>query len=292
VVPSTFAEVRDALSRLDAADLSNVEIDNLKDDLTILFKGYRQRGLRLDSGNIFYRGRRMSPLDVIDDYTHLTSPPPDKTPIGRCNRENIPVFYCASRRNVVFFELGLRPGDHVLLSRWRTTGDLMFNQVGYTHAAFATLGSMRQPPPVGDDGHDDHVEKNRLIQRWLAEQFTRPTRSHYKLTIAITEKMLRSPPFAGLMYPTVPMKANGDNFAILPSVANAALDCMWVRRYVVNAVSELDFDALELDFASGIRRDVSIAWTGRRGQWDVNGNARVEQDDGEVYEDGVLVEPY
>jgi hypothetical protein len=293
---ATRAEVEAAIARIESADFATVTVDELKTELVTVFRGYAFKAPQFNAGSSLYRARRIPASEVastpLDRYADLGAPPASKTPLGRCNRKGQPIFYCAAGRNTAIFESCPAAGDHVLLTMWRTTKDLVFNQVGFSELAFSALHSTRQPRDYRHRGAGEVAEKNRWIYEWLARQFTHRDDSRYKLTNAIAEKLL-APFCAGITYPTVAMNANGDNFAVTLSQVDSALECVWARRFVVKARSLTDFEIEELDFAAAPKRDAPIPWTDRMGRWtfDWPESNDVKDLHGEIFVDGQLVDP-
>src|SRR4051812_31355875 len=103
----------------------------------------------------------------------------------------------------------------------------------------------------------------------------------YKLSIAIAEKHFGNikndqftttelPPdlfsdrrFAGLIYPALAMRANGDNLVFLPEFVDRCFELVSVEFIRVNAVSgELKYDITTLDVADTFTSDGLIEWKG------------------------------
>ena len=153
---------------------------------------------------------------------------------------------------------------------------MMVNHVGYTRMAFQTLGSNRKHAgwntnPLTMPGGD----VDRLIDEFLAETFTRfvPAGSGYlyKVSVAISEKLLLDDKLDGLMYPTVQMKANADNFALKPRYADNNLKFLKAEYVRINGVRHFAFDSTRPGYSdrTGTRRHYSLEgitdlWTLRR----------------------------
>jgi hypothetical protein len=149
---------------------------------------------------------------------------------------------------------------------------MMVNYVGYTRMAFQTLGSNREHAgwntnPLTMPGGD----VDRLIDEFLAETFTRFVSAGseylYKVSVAISEKLFLDDKFDGLMYPTVQMKANADNFALKPRYADNNLKFLKVEYVRINGVRHFAFDIDVLDTATALAPDGTIVWKGHHDLW-------------------------
>ncbi|MGB6877552.1 MAG: hypothetical protein WBD87_16120 [Candidatus Acidiferrales bacterium] len=116
-----------------------------------------------------------------------------------------------------------------------------------------------------------------MIDEFFASFFcvdVQPGQEHlYRATIALTEKLIPEPTeagafrFDGVMYPTIPMSGNCENFALKPEFVQRAVEFVkaeYVRIRVVDGMV-MTFDTL--DFANSVRADGALDWRGRPGNW-------------------------
>lgn len=268
-------EIEDRISEIETLDLNSIEIDEIKNILTLLFTGYALSTPIFDHGLILYRG---IPYDKKPEtISYLSYPPKKLAKINRANREREPIFYCATSRQVPFFELDVKPGDKIVVSKWRTAKKLLVNNIGYTDSNFATLNSNRSNQKWSKD-KEEHPEilkeENIIIQDFLARIFSqvipRDKTEIYKLTIAIAEKHYLADIFEGLLYPTIPMKANADNFAIKPSfIDSGGIVFEEVEFIEVTKIYDFKYDINILDWANSISGTGTIEWKGRLPQWTI-----------------------
>jgi hypothetical protein len=133
----------------------------------------------------------------------------------------------------------------------------------------------------------------------------------YKLSIAIAEKLYLGPlqmdseagefdgepRFAGIVYPTIAMRANSDNIALIPEFVDRLLSLEtveWIR--VDSKGTDLKYQITKLDFANSFGGDGQIEWKGRLPQWVVGPGreVRVSVEHGKYVvcdEQGRIVEP-
>jgi hypothetical protein len=156
--------------------------------------------------------------------------------------------------------------------RWKTTAPLLANHVGYTDEAFKALGSNREHAkwdPAFPKTTEGDVDQ--LIVEFLAEIFTQPvppgSEYRYKVSVAIAEKLFLDDIFDGLLYPTVQMKANADNFALKPRYADTNLRFLKAEFVRIKAVRAFAYDLDVLDTATELMPDGTIVWKGHHDRW-------------------------
>jgi len=254
-----------AMKAIRALRLEHNIIEQILELLTPIFRGYAVEAPRFDPGITLFRSRICGKPTNIKD---LWAPPPHITPLGRVNRERSPVLYCCTSREVPFFESQPKEGETVAIGRWITIGPLLVNHVGYSEATFKTLASVRQKA-----GWGPHPAKhlNEAVSVFLAEIFTRIVRvgseHEYKLSVAIAEKLFADYIFDGLLYPTVAMRGNADNFALKLRYANNNLQFLKAEYARIEHVRDFAFDITWLDTATELEGDGTIRWKGRLDQW-------------------------
>lgn len=210
--------------------------------------------------------------------SYLSYPPKEWAKINRASRQYEPFFYCATSRQVPFFELGLNKGDKIVLSKWRTTKPLLLNNIGYTEINFKELNSNRENQKWNKNENSlTLTEENIIIQNYLAKTFSqhipKDKTDLYKLTIAIAEKHYSEDEeinvkFQGLLYPTIPMKANADNIALRPTfIHEGGLEFLEVEWIEVTKSYDFKFDVEVLDWANSLSDTDVIEWKGRLPQW-------------------------
>ena len=264
--------VRAAIGAIRGLDLRGSSIEEISELLTPMFRGYKAIAPKFQPGLRLFRTRICDkPLHISE----LSYPPAPLTPLGRVNRPGSPILYCCTSRSAPFFESRPEIGQTVAIVWWITTAPLHVNHVGYTASVFQTLGSNREqagwgPEPARVPGEDINVQ----VAEFLAETFTRavPKGSEYlyKLSVAIAEKLFLDDMFDGLLYPTVQMRANADNFALKPRYADSHLQFLkaeFARINGIDAVREFTFGIDVLDTATELTPEGTIVWKGHGDQW-------------------------
>ena len=243
-------------------DLSAVSTDQMKEQIGVLLKGHVISAPIFDPGMRLYRARKMTSLPT--SLAEIGAPPPSKVKSDqRCNRAGESLFYCSAARNAPFFEVHGQTGDHLVLSEWRTTAKMTVNHIGYTRPTFERLRSTRSAPSWGPPRPAPLVsDRTRTIDELFSSFFAvdvQGGQEHlYKATIALTEKFIPEPSvegafrFDGLMYPTIPMNGNCENFALKLEFVERAVAFVKAEYLVIRQIEGMQMKFDILDFANSI----------------------------------------
>jgi hypothetical protein len=289
------------------ADLSSLDIDEIKVRLQPALIGYSIVCPVFDPGAFLYRARQITPTfnKTTGIQKHdLVYPPPNVARLGRLNREGQSIFYSSMHKQSVFFEVpNLKAGDEIIVSFWKTTERMVVNNIGYTEFAFSQLGAKRSVPSWGPAQPSLATETNISLSMRPKEQvdqlletdvsagikeafgsyFMRsvgPTETElYKLTVAIGEMHLgtiqnHSDQFAGILYPSVRMWANGDNVALLPWFVDSHLEFRKAVHIKIKETRDTNFEIDYLDAAHGFDAGGNLKWLGRLQNWTLNRNGQ------------------
>jgi hypothetical protein len=292
--PVLFEEIE---ARIEALD-----IDEIKRRLEPLMIGFQIETPVFDAGAFVYRARQLRPQfrkEAGITRADLVYPPAVKTTLGRLNRVGKPVFYGAMHKEAVFFELpGLKAGDELIVTYWKTTERMFVNNIGYTEYAFEQLGAKRPVPkwnpkePVGTEqtlpfatlpkevaekamSKDNARDFKTALSKYFTRQVNDNETYRYKLTTAIGELHLgdiknQNTKFAGVLYPSVRMWANGDNIGLQPWFVDNHLE---FRKAVHVRIKERRETALDVDYvdaAHAFDETGNLKWLGRVKNWTLN----------------------
>jgi hypothetical protein len=270
-------DVQAAIDALNEADLRKSTIEELKALLVPLFQGYVITTPILAPGVRVYRIRRF-PNEKPEIISALGAPPRSNVQRDqRCNRCGESMFYCSSARQAPFFEMHARIGDILVLSEWKTIRKILVNNVGYTPSVFGSLKSNRESPVWGKDAENNWktTKANSMVHEFLAAKFTQDVSTGdeylYKLTIAVTEKMIQGGPFDGLLYPTIAMSGNADNLTLRADCASSALNFVKAEYLQITKVEGMDIAFNVLDTATVLGPDGAIIWKGHPDKWTLKG---------------------
>jgi hypothetical protein len=251
--------------------LRTTNIDILKSALVNIFRGFRIEIPSFPAGLKLFRARLLAnPPEAISE---LGCPPPEVSTAQRANRAHQPLLYCSVGREPLFFELQAKAGSTLAIVHYKTTRTLVVSRVGFSDTVFSRLNSTRSVPDYGQIGHGEWSKARHTVDSFLAEAFTQQNTSDkpskYALSTAIAEKLLNDDFFDGLMYPTVSMFANMENFALKPDVTRAHLESIYVEFLRVLTVDGTRFKYDVLDEVRRIEPDGRIRWRGHPAHWTV-----------------------
>jgi hypothetical protein len=285
------------------SNLRTLEIDEIKRRLEPLMIGYGLESPILDPGTFLYRARKCGPdfhKDVGIARKDLIYPPADRTRLGRMNRPGQPIFYSSVHKESVFFELpDLNVGDELILTFWKTAERMFVNNIGYTEHVFAQFGAKRAVPSwpreaapsiapsatqtvelstIPPDARDAILSSDncRAIKEAFSSYFMRKITDDesfgYKLTVALCELHLGSivnhnTQFAGVLYPSTRMWANGDNLAVLPWFVDAHLEFRKAVHVRIKTKAATTFGVDYLDAAHEFDLSGKLNWLGRVRNW-------------------------
>ena len=264
LTPLPIDEIHRAIEAFRAVELRSVNVEELKQMLKPIFHGYAKRLGHLRAGTIVYRGREYEekPKNISD----LREPPIQIARMSRVNRENNPFFYCCTTYDAPFFELDVRTGDTIVLSRWITTESLALNNIGFTKNSFLQLRANRATPSYGEI-EMQVPESNSAVDDFVNGEFIKKVPRGkeneylYKPTVAIAEMMFQDEMFDALLYPSIAKNGNADNFAIKPRCLNEnKLKIEGVDYVHIDSVYHDDIYVTQLDLADSFQNDGTIEW--------------------------------
>ncbi len=273
IVPATPQEIDEAINRLQKVHLRRADIDELKDSLFILFKGYVHQSPTLKPGQLIYRGVRWDEKPHnIDQLSYR----PSKLVrvLGRANRSGESLFYGCTSIQSIFYELGLESQDKVAVAKWKMQSPFLLNNVGYTSTSFDNLQANRAIPDWGLI-KEPPEHPNAIRREFFSQEFTKIVQEGdehlYKLSIAIAEKHIHGAMFAGLLYPSVAQHANADNMALKPDYVDRGMSVEDVQYIKVNKhPKELEYSIEVLDSAKQFSDSGEILWKGPPKKWTLN----------------------
>lgn len=266
---ASAAQVQRQVAALQQLDLRQHSIEELTGRVRQLLEGQPLRCLEFPPGLLLYRGiiSRRLPVRVADvSYPAAHYIRRDQ----RANRAGQAMFYCSATWHPPFFEVGVQPGDQIVISRWQTQQPLRLVSFGYADTC-------------ADDPHSNREEAlrealaklpapTRAVAAFLTDTFTKTVRDdnqhHYRLSIAVAEACQLGTAFDGLLYPSAAMPSPAHNLALHPSFLDAGkLRLQYVEHLLVNHVGTETINVCSLDFAREAGPDGRLHWLGRPGNW-------------------------
>jgi hypothetical protein len=277
----------DFLDGLDLEDES-MSIDDIKYLLVPLFLLYTIVAPLIPQKTRLYRAILYNEKPL--EFNNLCYPPAESTRINRGNRAKEPLFYCSLSKGTPFYECKLKKGDTFALATWITKKEMTLNHVGFTKENFFQLDSSRNFNPIVESNNVENKALNEIIETFLSRKFSEniltKVEYKYKLTAAITERLIFFKELDGLMYPSIARKANSDNIALKTNFFdNGGLELIEVEWIKIRHVNGTDYKFDILNYAKRIGVKGNILWTNKPNDFNITvlGNFK------ETYEDGFTV---
>lgn len=264
-------DIEQAISKIDNADFEKLSTEDFEEHLTPLFRGYKATAPRFEKGIYLYRGRICEQPKNINEIAY-----PRAEIIKNCGRANSigeSFFYAATARAVPFFELNVKEGDHIALSRWKTTDKALVNHIGFSKECREYLSSKRTLDEIYEfvKSTTSHGDLNSLVHDYIAYKFAKLISSgeehYYKLTIAISRKLFKSDIFAGLLYPTIAMGGNADNIVLKKDFVDASLEFKSIEYIEIREAKDRKYEVQVLDSAAKTNEKGDLLWSGRPCKW-------------------------
>ncbi|HVW60924.1 MAG TPA: hypothetical protein VHC48_12835, partial [Puia sp.] len=195
--------------------------------------------------------------------------------LGRANEQGVARFYGSIGRSVPFFELNPKVGDKIILSTWKTTGDMLLNSVGFTEGSATILNSKRELGKLytlleheyAKESNETQIAIREFLAKWFVKKID-PADSHlYKLTAAIANILLSGEKFDGLIYPTVKMFGNADNVVLDRRFVDKSLQLVSVEYLEVIENEGVQFKTEIIDTSIKWEECGNIEWSGRELGW-------------------------
>jgi hypothetical protein len=263
----------EAIARIGALDWPSASIDDIKEALRPALEGHQVVSRRFHPGLHMFRARVCGserPQNIRD----LSYPPPALVGLGRVNRPRQPVLYCSSSTTAAISETRPPVGSTIAVVEWETTEHLAVNHVGYTQETFHALGSDRalerwdgQAVDIHHNTPDDYITA--VLATLFTQRIEKGEESLYKVSVAVAELLFSDDLFSGLLYPTVQMRAHGDNIAVKTPFADAHLRFVIARLMRVDSQLDFGYRVTALDTARVLGDDGSIKWRGRPDTWTI-----------------------
>jgi hypothetical protein len=123
--PTSIHRMREIVRILNRLDLDRADYQHIKRLINELMLHVPFQCNTVLPGAEFYRGR-VSTRKLVNVEEFSAPPKSAVSNFQRCNSPHQPMFYAAVGRPPVFFELNVRPGDIVFLSKWTLMDEVGF----------------------------------------------------------------------------------------------------------------------------------------------------------------------
>lgn len=189
-----------------------------------LMRGLLGTAYTIAPGAVLYRGRIME--NRPEHVSEICAPPAELCKVGRANRQGESIFYAATARSAVPFELRVLDGQTFSIGHWKLERKLPTIVLGHNQAIFERYKSNRKPElaPMnyGFDGGPQYAGDKLLAEIFCASSSQAAHQCSSQLAI-IRSMKLDGGYLYGLLYPTMAMACNADNIALSPRLARSRL---------------------------------------------------------------------
>jgi len=260
--------VIDRLATL-VAEARSLPVDETKGRLLELLQGYFQATVALGGSfpighghATIFRGRvtTQKPQALAD----VSYPPPNTTQQGRCNRRGRPLFYGSFSVHPIAYELHIKEGELLYLSRWTTFPGrwLSVNYVGLSKQAFDRLRSTREPPYwARPEVIQELTDRNLALNGKLGDLFVSRDPSDYNFTNAVTE-IFTSGNVDALIYPTVALNGSFDDVVIKPQYVDRWLNLHRVDQVIVTGIQSGKNPSFQVLDSATLNEGHNLCWHG------------------------------
>lgn len=257
------------IENINVKEASIKEIEKL---FSTILDAYKVSSVAVAEGTHIFRGRICSKPKQLKEISY---PPKEFVrEYGRLNDIGQSMFYGSVGRGVPVFELNAKVGDTLIMSLWKTKKQMVLNHAGFNSEAFQRLNSNRSLKKISEVYKfiNDTLrfnDLNAVVYNYLAKVFTRKVNKYnsdyYKISIALSNVLLNSPLFDGIMYPSIAMSANSENIVLKPEFVDENLELVNVKYVEVTSfVAGSEYKTDTLDTATSINSNGEIQWTGRQ----------------------------
>jgi len=228
--PNSPSTVAAAIAALRGLDLRTANIDEIKKQLGLISRGWVTTGYTFHPSpdSLLTRARICEKLP--EHLSEIGAPSPEMvSTFGRANFPGQSIFYASAGRQMPFFEVAARTGDKIALSVWEIAKPLTLLPIGYTPEVFEQSSSSREVP-----FQLASILSMPYVHRFLSEHFCRVINnrnSHeYKISATFAQMAYQSTGLHGVLYPSLAMRANGDNMALRRDViSNGTIKLRWLE---------------------------------------------------------------
>lgn len=222
-----------AITKLQNLDLMTADVNQVRKQLSLISRGWVTTGYTFQPSpdSLLSRARVCNKLP--EHLSEIGPPPPEMvTTFGRANLPGQAIFYASVGRQMPLFEVDARLGEKIALSVWEIVKPLNLLPMGYTPEVFQRSASGREIP--FQQAYVIGTPQLQLIHSFLNEHFCSVVESNnsheYKISAAFAQMAYESAGLHGVLYPSLAMRANGDNVALRRNViSNGIVKLRWIE---------------------------------------------------------------
>jgi hypothetical protein len=237
-------------------------IETIKEELSEILNGHRMGVVTFDPGmtlcSIYGSGKPTNTSEIVYSKDQLA-------PIGITSRTEHPMLFCHPDREAAIFQSRPQHSDTISIVHWVTTSTIRVISFGYSQDVFDRIGSSRALPEWARHQDDKHPAEYEEVSRFLSDIFIQSMlqngqRKYDKITLAIAEMLTGAEGGDGLVYPSVIMQSDADNFILSSRAVEKHLRFVKAENIRIDAIRDSEYDIKILDSAREIGDKGIIEW--------------------------------
>ena len=162
---------------------------------------------------------------LFKDISECWEPPPDKTPMGRCNAEGNPVLYISEELNTPLEELNVSFGEQFYAIKYKCLDHLNLKNI----VPEDLLSTDKEGQPIYD--HESMLSYQ-ILREFVRSEFLKPvgkgTEYLHRISASICRVWFNNNDFDGWLYPSVQSPLE-KNMAIKPTSAKRKIKIIDLR---------------------------------------------------------------
>lgn len=196
------ADLKTKLSRWERLVIEGASIDVLVDEVKDIITNCPFQCLKKNTG-YFYRARKNEGRNFFNNIEDVWYPKEKFVrEIGRANRRGESKMYISQLPRTTFFEMQLKKGDNVTISKIGIKPGSELN-VQFLYTAKNNTKTLKDEVLFNLGLNENGIKNYHTIHKFLSDEFTKLDKKWYTLSAAIAETITSYEESDGLLYPSM-----------------------------------------------------------------------------------------
>ncbi|MCI2227687.1 hypothetical protein MC378_00820 [Polaribacter sp. MSW13] len=219
---TSFADLKTKLERWERLVTEGASVDILVEEVNDITTNCPFQCLKRNTGH-FYRARKNEGRNFFNNIEDVWYPREEFVKeVGRANRSGESKMYISQLPRTTLFEMQLKKGDNVTISKIGIKADSELN-VQFISSAEKNSKVVKDEILFNMGLNENGVKNYHTIHKFLSDEFTKPDKKWYPLSTAITETITSYEESDGLLYPSMQSK-NDLNIVLKKESADGKLE--------------------------------------------------------------------